>query len=331
VNTTTPVNIEKIGSVHQKQKNAQGGYSLIKLWTLDFTTINLFTNYLHTLGYSKRSIAGLPNHVAEFFFQLKKKKIEDIQNITPQRLQEHFIYLQERPNIRRGGTLSSSSIKAHIYAIRLFFHWQQLSGAITINPVSGLVFQTSAPNQKEILTQDEIKQLYEACQTLKDKALLGIFYGCGLRRTEAEQLDIRDIHFTKQLLYVREGKGKKRRVIPMSKTITQDLQNYYVHERGMLLSTAKEWGEVAFMINKRGGRMKGERCYQRIKELLQLTNNEELKTKGIGLHSLRHSIASHLLENGLTVEYIRDFLGHEFLETTQIYTRVTKKQLTINF
>jgi integrase/recombinase XerD len=298
---------------------------------LDFQTIHSFTNYLQTLGYSKRTISGLPNHVAEFFFQLKKKKIENIEDITPQHLQAHFSYLQERPNIRRGGTLSNSSIQTHIYAIRLFFHWQQLSGAITINPISGFVFQTSTPNPKEILTQEEIKQLYEACQTLKDKALLAIFYGCGLRRTEAEQLDIRDIHFTKQLLYVREGKGKKRRVIPMSKTITQDLQNYYLHERGMLLSTAQEWGEVAFMINKRGGRMKGERCYRRIKELIQLTENEELKIKGIGLHSLRHSIASHLLENGLTVTYIRDFLGHEFLATTQIYTRVSKKQLTINF
>ena len=302
---------------------------------MDFQTINSFTNYLQTLGYSKKTSIGLPKHVAEFFFQLKKKKINTIEDITRQHLQEHFNYLQERPNIRRGGTLSNSSIQTHIYAIRLFFHWQQLSGAITINPVSGLVFQTSAPNQKEILTQQEIKQLYEACQTLKDKALLAIFYGCGLRRTEAEQLDIRDIHFTKQLLYVREGKGKKRRVIPMSKTITQDLQNYYLHERGMTLGYSlsfgegrgEVWGEVAFMLNKRGGRMKGERCYRRIKELIQLTENEELKIKGIGLHSLRHSIASHLLENGLTVEYIRDFLGHEFLETTQIYTRVSTKLL----
>lgn len=290
---------------------------------MDLTTINLFTNHLATLGYNKNSIYSLSNYLKGFFIQLRKKNIDHIEDITPGHIQEHYEYLQERPNKRRGGTLSSSSIKSHIYSIRLFFNWQQNSGELTINPISGLLFPTSTSNPKEILTQQEIKELYEATETLKDKALLALFYGCGLRRMEAEQLDIRDIHFSKQLLYVREGKGKKRRVIPMNKKITEDLENYYLHER--------VGSPEAFLLNKRGGRMKGERCYSRIKELIQLTENEELKTKGIGLHSLRHSIASHLLENGLTVEYIRDFLGHEFLETTQIYTRVNKNQLTINF
>lgn len=291
--------------------------------TLYQTKLKEFTTYLYTLGYNKHSIYSLPKYVKEFLFQLEKENIYHIKDITPKLIQEHYNYLHERPNFRRGGALSSSSIKSHIYAIRLFLDWQQVSGELTINPISSLIFPGVTTNQREILSQEEIKELYKVAETLKDKAILALFYGCGLRRNEAEQLDIRDIHFSKQLLYVREGKGKKRRVIPMNKHITEDLENYYLNERGN--------SEGAFMFNKRGGRMKGERYYIRIKELIQLCDNEELKTKQIGLHSLRHSIASHLLENGIPIEYIREFLGHEFLETTQIYTRVNNKQLQINF
>lgn len=287
------------------------------------TKLKGFTTYLYTLGYNKNSIYSLPNYVKEFFFQLEEKNIYHIEDITAKHIQEHYNYLCERPNFRRGGTLSGSSVKSHIYAIRLFLDWQQVSGELTINPISSLIFPGVTTNQREILSQEEIKELYKVAETLKDKAILALFYGCGLRRNEAEQLDIKDIHFSKQLLYIREGKGKKRRVIPMNKHITEDLENYYLHERGQF--------EGAFMFNKRGGRMKGERYYIRIKELIELTDNPELKTKNIGLHSLRHSIASHLLENGIPIEYIREFLGHEFLETTQIYTRVNNKQLQINF
>ena len=294
------------------------------------TKLNAFTIHLHTLGYSKHSVYSLPKYVKEFFVQLVKKNIYHIKDITPKQIQEHYNYLHERPNIKRGGALSGSSIKSHIYAIRLFFDWQQLRGELTSNPISGLIFPGFKTNQKEILTQQAITQVYEVAETLKDKAILALFYGCGLRRTEAEQLDIRDIHFTKQLLYVREGKGKKRRVIPMNKKITEDLENY-LEGRYENRDVRYESNTEAFMLNKRGGRMKGERYYIRIKELIQLTDNPELKAKNIGLHSLRHSIASHLLENGLTVEYIREFLGHEFLETTQIYTRVNKNQLKFNF
>ena len=291
--------------------------------TIHQTKLKEFTTYLYTLGYNKHSIRSLPHYVKEFFVQLVKKNIYQIKDITPKHIQEHYNYLHERPNFKRGGTLSGSSINHHIHAIRLFFDWQQASGELITNPISSLIFPGFKTKQREILSQQEIKELYKVAETLKDKAVLALFYGCGLRRTEAEQLDIRDIHFGKQLIYVREGKGKKRRVIPMNKQITEDLENYYLNERGS--------SEGAFMLNKRGGRMKGERYYTRIKELIQLCDNEELKTKQIGLHSLRHSIASHLLENGIPIEYIREFLGHEFLETTQIYTRVNNKQLQFNF
>jgi len=132
------------------------------------------------------------------------------------------------------------------------------------------------------------------------------------------------VHFRTGLLYVREGKGAKRRVVPMSKQVQDDLKTYAYKERKALCPpTGGKPGETAFLIGHTGMRMSGDRAGKILKELLEKAEiNRE-----ITLHSLRHSIATHLLEAGLDVENVREFLGHSHLESTQIYTRISKQQL----
>jgi len=180
-----------------------------------------------------------------------------------------------------------------------------------------LEFKKPTTKPREVLSTEEIKQLYEATETLKEKAVLSIFYGCGLRRTEGEKLNLKDIHFRSGILYVREGKGSKRRIIPMNEKVNQDLKNYVLKER-----FAKQ-NETAFICNRIGTRTSGSSYNNILKKLLEKAGIK----KEITLHCLRHSIATHLLESGLSVEYVRDFLGHKHLESTQIYTRVKNKQL----
>ena len=145
-----------------------------------------------------------------------------------------------------------------------------------------------------------------------------MYYGCGLRRTEGIKLDLKDIHFRTGLLYVREGKGAKRRVVPMSRQVQDDLKTYAYSER------KARPGETAFLTGRTGMRINENRVSKILKELLE---KAEIKTE-ITLHSLRHSIATHLLEAGLNVENVREFLGHSHLESTQIYTRISKKQIS---
>jgi integrase/recombinase XerD len=178
--------------------------------------------------------------------------------------------------------------------------------------MSTLSFEKPASGKREILTQQEIHLLYEACGNMKERATLHLFYGCGLRKSEGENLDIADLHFRSRMLYVRKGKGKKRRAVPMTETITEELKGYYHQERN------GKPNERAFMVNERGTRMRGESHIKVIKRLTQRASIE----KQITLHGLRHSIATHLLESGLSVEYVRDFLGHEHIDTTERYTHV---------
>ena len=164
--------------------------------------------------------------------------------------------------------------------------------------------------------QKEINQLFENTITAKETAILHLFYSCGLRRTEAENLNTSDIHFSKNLLYVREGKGAKRRVIPMNEKVKKELENYYNNERTKI-------NEESFILNRTNERMRGDSYNRALKEIIKRSEIE----KEITLHHLRHSIATHLLENGLSIEFVRDFLGHSHLEATQIYAKVRAKQL----
>ncbi len=167
-------------------------------------------------------------------------------------------------------------------------------------------FKSAKQNVREPLTIAEIKLLFEAATTLKERALLHIFYSCGLRRSEGEALNIQDIHFKLQLLFVREGKGAKRRVVPITERVSKSLEDYYLHER--CASTAKNVKDIeAFILNKRGYRMKGDGYNKMLKELIEKTHNAELINHNCTLHHLRHSIATHLLQSGMSMEYVRYF------------------------
>lgn len=275
--------------------------------------VKQFRIHVERLGYSKTSVSMLPRLIENFLNFTKK----ELQLIEPIDITAYYKHLQERPHKRKPGGLSESYINHHIYSIKVFFDWQLEKGALQFNPISTLEFPRPKSKPREILTIGEIKQVYQVTENLKEKALLSLYYGCGLRRSEGVDLDLRDIHFRTNFLYVREGKNNKRRAVPMSEKVRKDLYNYATKER-----FSKD-GETAFICNGLGCRIASITLNRMLKELVERAGIKKVIT----LHCLRHSIATHLLESGVSVEYVRDFLGHKFLESTQIYTRVTRKQL----
>lgn len=283
--------------------------------------IHPFKEYLYQVGYSESTQRMLPALVTEF---MQQQRITDISFIEQQQVRSFYEYLQTRPLQKRSGALSEMMISHYVYALKTFFTWAEVTGQADYNPISGLKFKKPNQNQRQPLDTAEIKQLFEAATTLKQTALLHIFYSCGLRRTEGEQLNIHDIHFKDRLLYVREGKGAKRRVIPLTEKVTAELEAYYLQDR--CNSKAKRVkDEDAFLLNRIGNRMAGDQCN---KLLQQLTDKADLK-KEVTLHQLRHSIATHLLQGGMPMEQVRDFLGHYFLESTQVYARPAAEQLKL--
>ena len=273
--------------------------------------IEKFRKYLVQLGYSKTSVYMLPTLILEFL--LYTKKTGKLEEITPQDIEKFMEYLDTRPLKKRQGILSDSTKNHYAQAIRKFFIWLEQSEKIEYNPLNHITFKHYKNGTREPLSPFEIQQLFEAAENLLEKSLLHLFYSCGLRRNEAVQLVITDIDFKKKLLYVREGKGCKRRVIPITGAAKRDFYDYLHKER-------RESGVREFIVGKMGKGINGDMLNRMVKQIGEKAGID----KKFSLHHLRHSIATHLLAKGLRVEYVQNFLGHKKLDSTQIYTKVKK-------
>jgi integrase/recombinase XerD len=286
-----------------------------------YSTIKSFKEYLHQVGYGTGTREMLPRLVEEF---LEQQRITDIQMVEQEQVKAFYAYLQDRPLKRRIGYLSEMMIAHYVYALKTFFSWLEVTEQIDYNPISGIKFKRARGNSREPISVAEVRELFNAAETLKETAILHLFYSLGLRRSEGEELSTSDVKFKEQLLYVREGKGAKRRVVPMTEPVAKALESYYLNER-CNASVKRVKDESAFILNTTGGRMSGD-GYNRV--LKAITERSGIG-KEITLHHLRHSIATHLLQGGMKLEQVRDFLGHTLLETTQIYAKPNPEQLKL--
>ena len=282
-----------------------------------------FKAYLRVMGYSKISLSG----VKEFFVMLEGQGVLNLSQIKKGHIKNHYLYLQNRPT-RSGGVLSPHSITGMVAEMRLLLRWAEKTGKILISPMAGMRFATPQPSERAIVSKEEIRQLYRACELPQQRLTLSLFYGCGLRASEGSALNLQDINMETKLLYVRKGKGKKRRVIPMTTSIIEDIKSYVYEQRPDQISwRTNQEDKQALALNTIGTRMQAATYRILFKQLLRSLENEEILRRGISLHSLRHSIATHLLGDGMNIEKVRDFLGHNCLESTQIYTHINIKQL----
>jgi integrase/recombinase XerD len=275
--------------------------------------VKSFGSYLFSLGYSKNMVNNLPVYATSFLSFTGK----NVEQVNVQDLQRFHNHLEVRPNRRRSfGGLSESYIRTNLYAVKLFFKSLCEKGVLSSNPLSNYELPKVECEQRKVLTEHQIKQLYATCENYRERVLLGMYYSCGLRRNEGINLNLNDVDLKQGVLLVREGKGGKERKVPMSKQFILDLECYLSFER-----SPKELHEKALLLHSRGGRLIDTNRF--FKELLFKANElgENIPIQGVSLHNLRHSVATHLLHNGMNIYQVKEFLGHASLESTQIYTR----------
>jgi integrase/recombinase XerD len=287
-----------------------------------------YKEWLDILGYAESTVYYLPNHLQEFFYYLECHGHSDINKITTQTVKDYYNKLKERANERQSGALSKSYLNKHQQALKKFKEYLQNHNYKDFNV--HLKNETNPTEEKlNILTQEEAKQLFKATEfshsesrfRLRDKAILAILYSCGLRRNEAVHLDISDILFDKERVFVRKGKNYKERYVPINRRNAEILEDYIYEARPEFYQSNLS---EALFVNKNGTRMQGMSFANRLKAIVQATNNKTIVEKGITLHILRHSIATHLLQQNVPLESIKTFLGHSSLESTQIYTHLLK-------
>jgi integrase/recombinase XerD len=282
-----------------------------------------FEKWLTTLGYAKSTVYGSPRYVRDFFFYLKTRKITELEAINPGVLEGYYKYLQKRRNKRHTGGLSDNYMNSNFNAIKRFSRYLQETG----RPFFEVTVRTRPDKEtpRIILTSEEIKALYKACGSdylgVRDRAMLSIYYGCGLRRSEGISLDVKDVLLKERLVFVRSGKGYRERYVPMTGAVMDDLEEYICQAREHILSFKSNTKQEALFLSMRDKRLCGNQVIARLQKLAQAVGIN----KPVGLHTLRHSIATHLLQSGMTLEEVGRFLGHSSLESTQIYTHLANE------
>jgi integrase/recombinase XerD len=260
--------------------------------------------------------------VLEFLHFCESKNINEIRKVKSVDLVSYHQYLSNiRENFIVGGRISRSYVASHMHCLNVFFEY-----LLQCKIIKGVVVLPSRPIGVEreitILTQDEISLIYNTITDKLERAFFSIAYGCGLRRSELTNLNVSDILWKSGVLIVRNGKNDKRREVPLSKNVLYDIKKYVFEDRDNYV--INQGVTSAFFVSKYGKRMTGGCFYDRLKKILKRTKNEELQSKNITLHTLRHSISSHLIDNGANIEFVKNFLGHDDIDTSNIYIRHRK-------
>lgn len=236
---------------------------------------------------------------------------------------QRWLWHYTKPN---GHRLGWSTQRNHLTALKDFFRWLTRQNAILHNPASEL--EMPRPEKRlpqEILTQTEVGQLLAIPDIkdplgIRDRAMLELFYSCGIRRTELCRLELSDLNAERHTLHIRLGKGKKDRMVPVGERALQWLEQYLKEVRPRLcLDTRTQ----ALFLTGYGEAFNPDVLSRMVSTWLKQAG---LKRKGC-CHVLRHSCATHMLENGADIRFIQQLLGHEKLDTTAIYTEVSIKQL----
>jgi len=272
-------------------------------------------------GYKTGKGNQYPQAVREFFQFLKRRGYAYFE-VTGKDMADYYEYLVTRPNQRRGGTLSATTINHHLFAIKVLFEFLLESKLVSALPILPKYHKRiQAPLQ--IVSVDQIKLMYEACESKLETALLSVAYGCGLRRTELSNVFLSDLDLQKGNLIVRHGKGDKRREVPMSNKVIEDVREYIHHERRSEHHTIYH-----LFITTHGNVMSGFTMNNIIKDIASRIT--ELEDKTITLHTMRRSIATHLTENGAGIRFVQKFLGHKDIDTSQLYAIRRKRRHSLS-
>ncbi len=251
--------------------------------------------------YSPSTIKTYIGALSVFLTYFKEKAVEEIGNDDVIQFNNEYI-------LKRG--LSSSYQNQAVNAIKLFYRLLDKT-VLNTELVHRPRKEKLLPN---VLSKQEIAAILKAHANIKHRAMLSLIYSCGLRRSELLHLKLTDIDSKRQLVIIRQSKGKKDRIVPLSEKILQLLRDYYkIHK-------TKTW---LFE-----GQIQGEPYSEKsLESILKQAVSKSGIRKPVTLHWLRHSYATHILESGTDLRYIQELLGHKSSKTTEIYTHVSTRSI----
>lgn len=282
-------------------------------------SLKMFIEYLQIeKNYSQYTVEHYQYDIsdfAKFMVEQTIKRFEDVQ-YTDARLYLTFLYERK---------LARKTVAKKISSLRSFYKFMLREKLIEDNPFALVTMPKAEKRLPEFFYEDELQQLFESCETetalgQRNKALLELLYATGIRVSECCSIRLKDLDFFLSTILV-HGKGNKERYVPFGSFASDSLEHYINNGRQKLLE-GKEQHDTLF-VNHRGGPL----TVRGVRTILDGMIKKSTLNGKIHPHMLRHTFATHLLNNGADMRTVQELLGHAFLSSTQVYTHVTNDYL----
>lgn len=280
----------------------------------------LVQNFVNFLERDKRlsmnTLQSYRRDIEQYFNYLNEINLQNISSSNKTTVIAYLLYLQKKGR-------ATSTISRNLASIRSFYQYISKNKLIDHDPTTELESPKVEKKLPQILSPEEVELLLEQpqCVDLKgyrDKAMLELLYATGIRVSELIQLNMGDLSL--EHAYIKCSKGVRERMIPIGSIAIKALKEYIGKSRPMLIQSS---AETALFVNINGGRLTRQGFWKIIKQY----KNQAKINKDITPHTLRHSFAAHLLENGADLRSIQEMLGHSDISSTQIYAQIAKNRI----
>jgi site-specific recombinase XerD len=284
------------------QKTNVGNTTLNKIHPINQIALKKINETLILKAYSKSTIKTYCNEFAQLLYLLKDISVN---SLTPERLRSYFYYCAAKLK------LSENIIHSRINAVKFYFeqvlHHEKL-------------FFENIPRPKKksilpkVLSKNDVVKIFAQLENPKHALMLKLCYGMGLRVSEIVNLKIVNIDSSRMLVHIEAAKGKIDRYVPLPSSILEDLRDYFRAYRPKIYLFEGQFG--------------GQYAIRSVQTVFKNAMRKAKINKTVGIHGLRHSYATHLLESGTDMFFIQKLLGHKDIKTTEIYAKVSKRQLS---
>ena len=281
------------------------------------TYVKEYTSFMQDIRHkSLNTVESYKRDVTQYISYLDGTGVTDISSTTKTTVLSYLLYLQKEGR-------ASSTVSRTLASLRSYYLFMMQNGVVKSNPTSNLEAPHVEKKIPKILSGEEVELLLEQpknCDNkgIRDKAMLELLYATGIRVSELINLDVSDVNVP--MSFVRCKGGKKERIIPMGHQAKDALENYINNVRKYMV---KDENETALFVNCSGARLSRQGFWKLIKYYQHIAGIET----DITPHTLRHSFAAHLLENGADLHSIQEMMGHADISSTQVYSRMMNSKI----
>ncbi|QES90603.1 tyrosine-type recombinase/integrase [Rhizosphaericola mali] len=286
--------------LHLPMKEYMGKRVMPRLSFNNQAQLQRMMDELRLRAYGEPTIRTYSVEVAQLMYLLKEFPI---QNLTSERLRAYLLYCFEVEGI------SVNQMHSRLNALKFYFE-KVLGRDKFFMEIPRPQKPSSLP---KVFSEKDIERLFEVIDNQKHRLMLQLCYGMGLRVSEVVRLKIADIDSGRMLVFINNGKGKKDRYVPLPESILDDLRSYY-----------REYKPNIYLFE---GANRGQYAIRSVQGVFHTAKEKAKIRKKVGIHGLRHSYATHLLEYGTDMSFIQKLLGHNNIKTTEVYAKVSNTHL----